>query len=244
VEAALDDMARRGRAGRGDLLHERLRQPAHEQAAAAIARRMLPRAYLSVSTEVLPSIRFYERVSTTALNAYVGPKLGHYLDQLVERLGGIGFAGLLLIMQSNGGVIAPQAARDKAALTLLSGPAGGPGAGLFYAEALGQDRCITTDMGGTSFEASVAVGAPHAEERRRDRAPQDRAADARHPHHRRRRRLDRLAGRRRPAAHGPAKRRRGAWPGLLRPRRPCCPPPPTPTWYWATSTPATSPAGA
>ncbi len=134
--------------------------PAHEQAAAAIARRMLPRAYLSVSTEVLPSIRFYERVSTTALNAYVGPKLGHYLDQLVERLGGIGFAGLLLIMQSNGGVISPQAARDKAALTLLSGPAGGPGAGLFYAEALGQDRCITTDMGGTSFEASVAVGAP------------------------------------------------------------------------------------
>ncbi|MCK6420355.1 MAG: hydantoinase/oxoprolinase family protein [Aquabacterium sp.] len=134
--------------------------PAHEQAAAAIARRMMPRAYLSVSTEVLPSIRFYERVSTTALNAYVGPKLGHYLDQLVERLGGIGFGGLLLIMQSNGGVISPQAARDKAALTLLSGPAGGPGAGLFYAAALGQDRCITTDMGGTSFEASVAVGAP------------------------------------------------------------------------------------
>jgi len=134
--------------------------PAHEQAAAAIARRVMPRAYLSVSTEVLPSIRFYERVSTTALNAYVGPKLHHYLDQLVERLAGAGFGGLLLVMQSNGGVIAPQAARDKAALTLLSGPAGGPGAGLFYAGALGQDRCIITDMGGTSFEASVAVGAP------------------------------------------------------------------------------------
>jgi|CXWL01.1.fsa_nt_gi N-methylhydantoinase A len=134
--------------------------PAHEQAAAAIVRRELPGAYLSVSTEVLPAIRFYERVSTTALNAYVGPKLGHYLDQLVERLAGIGFGGLLLIMQSNGGVISPQAARDKAALTLLSGPAGGPGAGLFYASAHGQQRCITTDMGGTSFEASVAVGAP------------------------------------------------------------------------------------
>ena len=134
--------------------------PAHEQAAAAQVRRALPRAYVSVSTEVLPSIRFYERVSTTVLNAYVGPKLGHYLDQLVERLGGIGFGGLLLIMQSNGGVISPQAARDKAALTLLSGPAGGPGAGLFYAQALGQDRCITTDMGGTSFETSVAVRAP------------------------------------------------------------------------------------
>ncbi len=133
---------------------------AHERAAAELVRRELPGAYLSVSTEVLPSIRFYERVSTTALNAYVGPKLEHYLDQLVGRLGDIGFAGLLLIMQSNGGVISPQAAREKAALTLLSGPAGGPGAGLFYVGAHGHDRCITTDMGGTSFEASVAVGAP------------------------------------------------------------------------------------
>jgi N-methylhydantoinase A len=134
--------------------------PAHEHAAAEIVRAEMPGAYVSVSTEVLPSIRFYERVSTTALNAYVGPKLEHYLDQLVGRLGGIGFGGLLLIMQSNGGVISPQAAREKAALTLLSGPAGGPGAGLFYVGAHGHDRCITTDMGGTSFEASVAVVAP------------------------------------------------------------------------------------
>ncbi|UCE30711.1 MAG: hydantoinase/oxoprolinase family protein [Burkholderiales bacterium] len=134
--------------------------PAHERAAAEIVRSELPRAYLSVSTDLLPSIRFYERVSTTALNSYVGPKLNHYLDQLVARLKGIGFGGLLLIMQSNGGVISPQLAREKAALTLLSGPAGGPGAGLFYVRAHGSDRCITTDMGGTSFEASVAVGAP------------------------------------------------------------------------------------
>jgi N-methylhydantoinase A len=134
--------------------------PAHEQAAAEIVRRELPGAYLSVSTDLLPSIRFYERVSTTALNSYVGPKLNHYLDQLVARLKGIGFGGLLLIMQSNGGVISPQLAREKAALTLLSGPAGGPGAGLFYVRAHGTDRCITTDMGGTSFEASVSVAAP------------------------------------------------------------------------------------
>ncbi|KON81274.1 hydantoinase/oxoprolinase family protein [Azoarcus sp. PA01] len=134
--------------------------PAHEQAAAELVRRELPDAYLSVSTDLLPSIRFYERVSTTALNSYVGPKLNHYLDQLVGRLKGIGFDGLLLIMQSNGGVISPQLAREKAALTLLSGPAGGPGAGLFYVRTHGQDRCIITDMGGTSFEASVAVGMP------------------------------------------------------------------------------------
>jgi len=134
--------------------------PAHEQAAAQIVKQEMPGAYLSVSTDLLPSIRFYERISTTALNSYVGPKLNHYLDQLVGRLKGIGFKGLLLIMQSNGGVISPQLAREKAALTLLSGPAGGPGAGLFYVRPHGQDKCITTDMGGTSFEASVAVGSP------------------------------------------------------------------------------------
>ena len=134
--------------------------PAHEQAAAKLVREEMPGAYLSVSTDVLPSIRFYERVSTTALNSYVGPKLNHYLDQLVGRLKGIGFKGLLLIMQSNGGVISPQLAREKAALTLLSGPAGGPGAGLFYVRPHGQNKCITTDMGGTSFEASVAVDSP------------------------------------------------------------------------------------
>jgi N-methylhydantoinase A len=134
--------------------------PAHEQAAAELVRSEMPQAYLSVSTAVLPSIRFYERVSTTALNAYVGPLLGRYLDQLAGRLAEIGFCGLLLIMQSNGGVISPALARARAALTLLSGPAGGPGAALHYVAAHGHDRCITTDMGGTSFEASVAVGVP------------------------------------------------------------------------------------
>ena len=134
--------------------------PAHERMAAELVKQEMPDAYLSVSTDLLPSIRFYERVSTTALNSYVGPKLNHYLDQLVGRLKGIGFKGLLLIMQSNGGVISPQLAREKAALTLLSGPAGGPGAGLFYVRPHGQNKCITTDMGGTSFEASVAVDSP------------------------------------------------------------------------------------
>ena len=134
--------------------------PAHEQAAAEIVRRELPDAYLTISTDLLPSIRFYERVSTTALNSYVGPKLNRYLDQLVNRLSAAGFRGVLLIMQSNGGVISPQLARKQAALTLLSGPAGGPTAGLHFARALGSDRCITTDMGGTSFEASVAICMP------------------------------------------------------------------------------------
>jgi len=134
--------------------------PAHERAAEELVRKELPEAYLTVSTKLLPTIRFYERISTTVLNSYVGPRLNHYLYRLVTILKEAGFDGVLLIMQSNGGVMSPQVAREKAALTLLSGPAGGPAAGLCYARALGKDRCITTDMGGTSFEASVAIGTP------------------------------------------------------------------------------------
>ena len=134
--------------------------PEHEQAAAEIVRQELPDAYLTVSTELLPSIRFYERVSTTALNTYVGPILSHYLGQLKNRLKDIGFGGILLIMQSNGGVMSPEIAERKPAQTLLSGPAGGPGAGLIYAQVHDQNKCLTVDMGGTSFEASMAVDSP------------------------------------------------------------------------------------
>ena len=134
--------------------------PAHEEAAAARVRAAMPGVFMTVSSRLMPSIRFYERISTTALNSYVGPKLERYVEQLVRRLAAAGFRGSLLIMQSNGGVMSPDVARASPALTLLSGPAGGPGAGLFYAKALGVDRAITTDMGGTSFEASVAAGGP------------------------------------------------------------------------------------
>lgn len=134
--------------------------PEQEQKAAELVREKLPEAYLTVSSDLLPSIRFYERVSTTALNSYIGPILDHYLDQLLGRLSEIGFQGLLLIMQSNGGVMTPQIAREKAALTLLSGPAAGPGAGLQYVKAHDQENCIVVDMGGTSFEAALVVGSP------------------------------------------------------------------------------------
>lgn len=135
--------------------------PDHERQAADLVRRELPGAYLTVSSELLPSIRFYDRVSTTVLNSFVGPKLSSYLESLHSRLQQIGFSGILLIMQSNGGVMAPEVARDKASLTLLSGPAAGPGAGLAYARIHGRDDCITVDMGGTSFDAAlVRDGAP------------------------------------------------------------------------------------
>jgi len=129
--------------------------PAHEARAAEIIKEKLPDAYLTVSSDFLPSIRFYDRISTTVLNSYVGPKLKSYLLSLVKKLEDIGFKGVLLIMQSNGGVISPRFAMENAAVTLLSGPAAGPVAGIEYTSIHGYNDCITVDMGGTSFDAAL-----------------------------------------------------------------------------------------
>jgi N-methylhydantoinase A len=127
----------------------------HEERAAKIVGEMLPSAYLSVSARVLPSIRFYDRVSTTVLNAYVGPILKRYLESLLAKLDAAGFPNVLLVMQSNGGVVSPSIAMEHAATTLLSGPAGGPVAGIVYAGEQGYRDCITMDMGGTSFDCAL-----------------------------------------------------------------------------------------
>ena len=129
----------------------------HERRAAKILRRELPEVYLSVSSELLPQIRFYDRTSTTVLNAYVGPQVQNYLKQLTARLAELGFKGVLLIMQSNGGVATPEVTMRMAASTLLSGPAAGPVAGLRFVEPHNYVDCITVDMGGTSFDAALIV---------------------------------------------------------------------------------------
>jgi N-methylhydantoinase A len=127
----------------------------HEEIAAKIIRDRIPEAYLTVSSILLPSIRFYDRVSTTVLNSYVGPILKGYLNSLLEKLNAEEYRGVLLIMQSNGGVVSPEVAIDSAAVTLLSGPAGGPIAGIAYTSIQGYDDCITMDMGGTSFDTAL-----------------------------------------------------------------------------------------
>ena len=128
---------------------------AHEEVAAKIFRERVPEAYLTISSTLLPSIRFYDRVSTTVLNSYVGPILKGYLNSLLDKLKGEEYGGVLLIMQSNGGVISPEGAINNAAVTLLSGPAGGPIAGIAYTSIQGYDDCITMDMGGTSFDTAL-----------------------------------------------------------------------------------------
>lgn len=129
--------------------------PVHERSAAELVRAEMPDAYVSVSSSILPTIRFYNRVSTTVLNAYVGPVLHAYLGSLEARLAEAGFTGVLLIMQSSGGVAAPAVVQACAATTLLSGPAAGPVAGHVYAAHAGHASCLVVDMGGTSFDASL-----------------------------------------------------------------------------------------
>lgn len=129
--------------------------PAHELRTREILQEELPEVYISLSCEVLPQIRVYERHSTTALNSFTGPPLAGYLQQLQEKLKAEGYSGLLTIMQSNGGCMSPDLSARFAVNTLLSGPAGGPVAGIHYGELHNFNNIITVDMGGTSFDVAI-----------------------------------------------------------------------------------------
>lgn len=128
----------------------------HEREAAARLREALPDAYLTVSSELLPQLGYYSRVSTAVLNSYVGPLLRSYVLSLAERLADAGFGGQLLVMNSAAGLMAPPEIISRAAAALLSGPAAAPVAARVYAAAGGASDCAIIDMGGTSLDISLA----------------------------------------------------------------------------------------
>lgn len=132
--------------------------PSHEQRTAEVLREELPGVFVTISSEVLPQIRAYERHSTTVLNAFVGPKLQNYLANIKRQLADRGFGGTLLIVQSNGGVMSPEIASEMAVNALMSGPAAAPEAALQYARRHGSENVITVDMGGTSFDVALVRG--------------------------------------------------------------------------------------
>ena len=117
----------------------------------------LPGVYVSLSSEVLPRIKEYERTSTTVVNAYVGPLIACYLAGLRNRLQSAGYAGPILIMQSHGGVAPIEETIRVAAGTVLSGPAGGLAGARRVAELSGAPNLIPFDMGGTSSDVSLVV---------------------------------------------------------------------------------------
>ncbi len=127
----------------------------HEEYVGAKLRKSIPQVYVSLSSEVLPEVRLYERISTTAVNAYVTPVLARYLESFEAKLQETGFGGKLLIMQSNGGVMGSDVGKQFGVRSILSGPAAGPVAGLHYAGLYGISNVITMDMGGTSFDVCL-----------------------------------------------------------------------------------------
>jgi N-methylhydantoinase A len=129
--------------------------PAHEAAAARIVRERMPGAYVTASSEVYPQIKEYERVSTTVVNAYVGPVVAGYLGRLESRLAEAGYGGPLFIMLSHGGVAPVGEAIRLAAATVLSGPAGGVAGATYAAALLETPNLIPFDMGGTSTDISL-----------------------------------------------------------------------------------------
>jgi N-methylhydantoinase A len=135
------------------------RNDRHEKETFDYLRKELPNAYVSLSSEVLPQIKEYERVSTTVVNAYVGPGVRAYFADLERKLTKAGYTGTLYIILSHGGVAPIEEASRLAAATVLSGPAGGVAGCRHAALITGNLNLIPFDMGGTSTDISlIAAG--------------------------------------------------------------------------------------
>jgi N-methylhydantoinase A len=132
------------------------RFPDHEQQVAAALRKAFPNMHLSLSSEITPEFREYERFSTTVVDAYLSPGLARYLGRLEE---GCKASGLPIpkIMQSSGGVTTIEQASQHGAVALLSGPAGGVNGACFIAQQSGFPDVLTFDMGGTSTDVSLIL---------------------------------------------------------------------------------------
>jgi len=137
------------------LLHAHV-NPAHERAIGAAIEKVAASSHVSLSSDVAPEHREYERTSTTAINAYVTPVVARYIERLQSGLGG----RRLRVLQSNGGSISAAQAARGAARTVLSGPAAGVAGAHALARAAGHEDIITLDVGGTSTDVALCPGAP------------------------------------------------------------------------------------
>lgn len=134
------------------------RNPVHEEQARQILLSAAPNLAVSISSEVSPEIREFERCSTTVLNALLKPVISGYLTQVRERLAAAGVSAPLYLVQSNGGVVSPEDAARLPAKLLLSGPAGGAMAMDALARQHDRQNLVGIDMGGTSSDVSVVSG--------------------------------------------------------------------------------------
>ncbi len=136
------------------LLHSYI-NPIHEKKIKEIILKKYPEAYVSISSEVLPEIREYERMTTTALNSYIGPLVGNYAKHFKERIKNMGMQLIPYINQSNGGLMSIEATSDNPIRTALSGPAAGVSGAIYVTKLAGLSNIITFDMGGTSTDVCL-----------------------------------------------------------------------------------------
>jgi N-methylhydantoinase A len=129
--------------------------PENERRAKAIVERVAPEAYVTASHEILPAWREFERFSTAAVSAYIGPAVARYLRKLREELAGRGFGGTLLIMQGNGMVQTVEQCIGRGAYLLTSGPAAAPSGAKHVGALHGRENLLEVDMGGTSFDVCL-----------------------------------------------------------------------------------------
>src|SRR5258708_3570168 len=132
--------------------------PAHEQRAAAIIREDFPELMVSLSSEIDPAFREYERTCVTAFDAYIKPVVNNYLAAMERDLSGLGVSAPLQIMQSRGGIASAATARRRPVRLFLSGPAAGVVGGLSVGQAAGVGDLITIDIGGTSCDIALIRG--------------------------------------------------------------------------------------
>jgi N-methylhydantoinase A len=131
------------------------RNPDHERRARAVVERLVPEAYISVSSEVLPEFREFERLSTTVLNAAVGPRMERYLNRFLDRVKALSIAVEPYTIHSNGGLMSVRAVRSFPVRTCLSGPAAGVVGAAAVGHAAGYENLVTFDVGGTSTDVSL-----------------------------------------------------------------------------------------
>jgi N-methylhydantoinase A len=158
VERAARDLLAAGAEACAIVFINAYANPANERAAAEVVRAIWPNPHVSVSSEILPEIREFERASTTALNAYLQPVVAGYLARLEGALAQERFGGRFHIVQSNGGIMSTATARRMPVRTALSGPAAGVIAAAAIAKSAGFPNVITCDLGGTSFDVSLVAG--------------------------------------------------------------------------------------
>jgi 5-oxoprolinase (ATP-hydrolysing) len=132
--------------------------PAHERRVKEILLEEFPEAYVSVSHEVLPLYREYERFSTTCLNASIGPKVARYVERFGSAMSEAGFRKDVQLMQSSGGTVGTRSAEARPVSLLMSGPVAGLIGGIWAGRMAGFENVITLDMGGTSADIGVAPG--------------------------------------------------------------------------------------